>query len=536
MAKTAAARTAGAPKETAATAVATATATKATQQQATKQQAAPQATKPRAAPSAAPKAKSHYVARPQPYLEMLFKAGSFPSAQGTLLKHIFDYLKLDRVTTQHLPQLGPFVTCDAAACLYLNMLGMLVGEYNGLLKLGEYSRKLDLNAIFGPTDFTADSFNRQAVRLMERIALYDPARFAFNLACALRPRSDAQWTALTDQVLDELDAADESLAQAKAQAQAAWDQYFASHDDPLNAPRDPQNLPDAVNWVTITPQALAGILPYLKAITLEISLNGGGGGEHQNIILSCLTSGLPVIARLPDTLDEAQLIKHKLELNLLQLQPISVLDSDGKPITVQAALDHSTLELLDHRTKRSASLNLMVVDASEQRLVWRDLINAQATQEQKEMNKVLVSIKRELFPDAASAQAALNTAFAHLRFAQLTDVHFVAAREKVGRTGLGDLMGVQVKAKTVINKQACLDAIEHQCRYVLAYSPELKDPATIYNLFHNKIQTGGDPSTNFFTNHYYLIDPVRLYSQRALGTLAIIVAQMLQDALSAAEE
>ena len=114
---------------------------------------------------------------------------------------------------------------------------------------------------------------------MERIALYDPARFAFNLACALRPRSDAQWTALTDQVLDELDAADESLAQAKAQAQAAWDQYFASHDDPLNAPRDPQNLPDAVNWVTITPQALAGILPYLKAITLEISLNGGGGAN-----------------------------------------------------------------------------------------------------------------------------------------------------------------------------------------------------------------------------------------------------------------
>ena len=530
MAKTAAARTAGAPKETAATAVATATAANATQQQATQTKAALQAsllaTKTRAAPSAAPKAKSHYVARPQPYLEMLFKAGSFPSAQGTLLKHIFDYLKLDRVTTQHLPQLGPFVTCDAAACLYLNMLGMLVGEYNGLLKLGEYSRKLDLNAIFGPTDFTADSFNRQAVRLMERIALYDPARFAFNLACALRPRSDAQWTALTDQVLDELDAADESLAQAKAQAQAAWDQYFASHDDPLNAPRDPQNLPDAVNWVTITPQALAGILPYLKAITLEISLNGGGGGGRTS----------EVIARLPDTLDEVQLIKHKLELNLLQLQPINVLDSDGKPITVQAALDHSTLELLDHRTKRSASLNLMVVDASEQRLVWRDLINAQATQEQKEMNKVLVSIKRELFPDAASAQAALNTAFAHLRFAQLTDVHFVAAREKVGRTGLGDLMGVQVKAKTVINKQACLDAIEHQCRYVLAYSPELKDPATIYNLFHNKIQTGGDPSTNFFTNHYYLIDPVRLYSQRALGTLAIIVAQMLQDALSAAEE
>ena len=144
MAKTAAARTAGAQKETAATAVATAAAAK----QKAAPKAALQATQPSAAPSAAPKAKSHYVARPQPYLEMLFKAGSFPSAQGTLLKHIFDYLKLDRVTTQHLPQLGPFVTCDAAACLYLNMLGMLVGEYNGLLKLGEYSRKLDLNAIF----------------------------------------------------------------------------------------------------------------------------------------------------------------------------------------------------------------------------------------------------------------------------------------------------------------------------------------------------------------------------------------------------
>lgn len=290
MAKAAAARTAGAQKETAATAVATAAAAK----QKAAPKAALQATQPSAAPSAAPKAKSHYVARPQPYLEMLFKAGSFPSAQGTLLKHIFDYLKLDRVTTQHLPQLGPFVTCDAAACLYLNMLGMLVGEYNGLLKLGEYSRKLDLNAIFGPTDFTADSFNRQAVRLMERIALYDPARFAFNLACALMPRSDAQWTALTDQVLDELDAADESLAQAKAQAQAAWDQYFASHDDPLNAPRDPQNLPDAVNWVTITPQALAGILPYLKAITLEISLNGGGGGrtsEYNFILFNFRTTG-----------------------------------------------------------------------------------------------------------------------------------------------------------------------------------------------------------------------------------------------------
>lgn len=290
MARTAGSRTAGAQKETAATAAATATATAtatAATAKAPRQKAAPQATKPSAAQNAAPKAKSHYVARPQPYLEMLFKAGSFPSAQGTLLKHIFDYLKLDRVTTQHLPQLGPFVTCDAAACLYLNVLGMLVGEYNGLLKLGEYSRKLDLNAIFGPTDFTADSFNRQAVRLMERIALYDPARFAFNLACALMPRSDAQWTALTDQVLDELDAADESLAQAKAQAQAAWDQYFATHDDPLKAPRDPQNLPDAVNWVTITPQALAGILPYLKAITLEISLDGGGGGvrTEYNFIL-----------------------------------------------------------------------------------------------------------------------------------------------------------------------------------------------------------------------------------------------------------
>ena len=242
MAKTAAARTAGAPKETAATAVATATAAKATQQQATQPkaalQAALQATKTRAAPSAAPKAKSHYVARPQPYLEMLFKAGSFPSAQGTLLKHIFDYLKLDRVTTQHLPQLGPFVTCDAAACLYLNMLGMLVGEYNGLLKLGEYSRKLDLNAIFGPTDFTADSFNRQAVRLMERIALYDPARFAFNLACALRPRSDAQWTALTDQVLDELDAADESSTHCTARAPDSTRRRELGHHYPTRARRN----------------------------------------------------------------------------------------------------------------------------------------------------------------------------------------------------------------------------------------------------------------------------------------------------------
>ena len=282
---------------------------KATQKTAPKaaQKAKPKATQ-KTAPKAAQKtaqqatapAKSHYVARPQPYLEMLFKAGSFPSAQGTLLKHIFDYLKLNTCTTQHLPQLGPFVTCDAAACLYLNVLGMLVGEYNGLLKLGEYSRKLDLNSIFGPTDFTADSFNRQAVRLMERIALYDPARFAFNLADAIMPRTDAQWAALTEQVLDELDAADDSLAQTKAQAQAAWDQYFATHDDPAQAPRDPQNLPDAVNWVTITPQAIAGILPYLKAITLEISLNGGGGyrvSEYNSILFNFKSTSYCALTR-----------------------------------------------------------------------------------------------------------------------------------------------------------------------------------------------------------------------------------------------
>ena len=485
--------------------------------------------------AAAHQEKSHYVARPQPYLELLFKSGSFPSAQGTLLRRIFDYLQLNARTAQHLPQLGPFVTCDAPACLYLNLIGMLVGEYNGLLKLGEYGRKLDLDAIFASNDFTADSFNRQSERLMERIALYGPARFAFNLAQALMPRTDEAWAALTEQLLDELDIADDSLVQTKAQAQAAWDQYFAQYDDPLAAPLDPNNLPDSLNWVTITPQAIAGILPYLKAITLEISSTTGGGTAYQNLILSCLTSKLPVIVRLPAELDEVQLVRHKLELNLLQLQPLAVLDGDGKPITVQAACDNSTLDLLDHRTKRSASLNLMMVDASEQRLTWRDLINAQAAQEQKEMNKVLVTLKKELYPDAASAQAALNTAFAHMRFAQLTDVHLVAAREKVGRTGLGAFKGVQIKAKTTINKQACLDAIEQQCRYVLAYSPELKDPATIYNLYHNKIQTGGDPSTNFFTNHYYLIDPVRIYSQRAIGTLAIILAQILQDALSAAE-
>ena len=172
--------------------------------------------------------KSKYVARPQPYIDRLFKAGSFPLAHGRLLVHILDYFKLRALTQRHLPQLGSFVTCDAADCLYLNLLGMLTGEYNGLVKLGEYGRNLDLPHIFDSNELTIDSFNRQANRLIERINSYDPRAFAAAVSSAIIPTTEDGWNALSNELLDELDRADSALSQAKAAAVAQWTKWKTS--------------------------------------------------------------------------------------------------------------------------------------------------------------------------------------------------------------------------------------------------------------------------------------------------------------------
>ncbi len=503
-----------------------------------------------------------YVPLPQPNVEMLLKAGSFPMAQGRLLRHIFDFMGLGAITRCHLPSLGPFNTSDSADCLYLSLLGMLTGEYNGMHKLGEYSRRLDVANIFEDAKFTADSFNRQAQRLIERIALYGPSRFAYNLAGYVLPTSKDAWAALTDELFDELDLADELLAQQKDEAQAEWDQYWDEHggvlelsapeapenataaaplsEVMLNAPRDPSKLPDEIGWVTITPQALAGIMPFMKAITLEASLQGVGS-LRVDVILAGQAAGLPVIVRLPRQLDEVQRTLQKQELNLIKLKTIEVSDADGKALTVQAGLDPSSLELLDRTSMRTTSLNLMVVDASEQRLRWREEVTAQSEQELREMTKVLTRLKQTIFPSVEAAQAQINEAFGHMKYCYLSGVTFVAARAKdlSNRTlTLGQLQGIKIQGQPVIDKQACLDEIEHRSHYVLAYSPTLTNMATVYNLFHNKVQSDQPRGKNktFFTNHYYLIEPERLQSLRAMGTIAIVLAQTIQDALSAADE
>ena len=111
---------------------------------------------------------------------------------------------------------------------------------------------------------------------------------------------------------------------------------------------------------------------------------------------------------MPRELEEVALILQKVDLNLLQLEPLQVLDANGKPITVQACTNPINWELFDPRTKRAASLKLMVVDNSEQRVTIRQAVQARAQLQEREMNKGLASLRREIFPSVEAAQAALN--------------------------------------------------------------------------------------------------------------------------------
>lgn len=298
---------------------------------------------------------------------------------------------------------------------------------------------------------------------------------------------------------------------------------------------------------------------------------------------------------MPRELEEVALILKKVDLNLLQLEPLQVLDANGKPITVQACTNPINWELFDPRTKRAASLKLMVVDNSEQRVTIRQAVQARAQLQEREMNKGLASLRREIFPSVEAAQAALNLAFGHMHLCYLNELQFVTVRTKqlitratseapdvatmVLPTGASasasasastpasertdaaaetephealqqtaaaaapaelpapeeiTVEGVKIKAKAAIDHAACIAEIDHQCRYVLAYSPSLKDAAKVYNLFHGKIQSeaAGDPSKNFFTSHYYLIEPERVWALRSIGTIAMVLAQTLQDALA----
>ncbi len=299
---------------------------------------------------------------------------------------------------------------------------------------------------------------------------------------------------------------------------------------------------------------------------------------------------------MPRELEEVALILKKVELNLLQLKPLQVLDANGKPITVQACANPINWELFDPRTKRAASLKLMVVDNSEQRVTIRQAVQARAQLQEREMNKGLASLRREIFPSVEAAQAALNLAFGHMHLCYLNELQFVTVRTKllVPRATSEDpdvattvlptgasasasasastpaseridaaaetephealqqtaaaaapaelpateettVEGVKIKAKAAIDHEACIAEIDHQCRYVLAYSPSLKDAAKVYNLFHGKIQSeaADNTSKNFFTSHYYLIEPERVWALRSIGTIAMVLAQTLQDALAA---
>lgn len=296
---------------------------------------------------------------------------------------------------------------------------------------------------------------------------------------------------------------------------------------------------------------------------------------------------------MPRELEEVALILKKVDLNLLQLKPLQALDANGKPITVQACTNPINWELFDPRTKRAASLKLMVVDNSEQRVTIRQAVQARAQLQEREMNKGLASLRREIFPSVEAAQAALNLAFGHMHLCYLNELQFVTVRTKqlitraASETPRADntapptsatpsatpsaptseradaaagtehneatqqteaaaapaelpateeitVVGVKIKAKAAIDHEACIAEIDHQCRYVLAYSPSLKDAAKVYNLFHGKIQSEAADTTskNFFTSHYYLIEPERVWALRSIGTIAMVLAQTLQDALA----
>lgn len=297
---------------------------------------------------------------------------------------------------------------------------------------------------------------------------------------------------------------------------------------------------------------------------------------------------------MPRELEEIALILKKVDLNLLQLKPLQVLDANGKPITVQACTNPINWELFDPRTKRAASLKLMVVDNSEQRVTIRQAVQARAQLQEREMNKGLASLRREIFPSVEAAQAALNLAFGHMHLCYLNELQFVTVRTKLlvpratseppradntapptsatpsatpsaptseradaaaetephealqqtaaaaapaelPATEEITVVGVKIKAKAAIDHEACIAEIDHQCRYVLAYSPSLKDAAKVYNLFHGKIQSEAADTTskNFFTSHYYLIEPERVWALRSIGTIAMVLAQTLQDTLAA---